>query len=65
LCPRAEYVNVTGAAHMVAGDRNDNFANAVIDFLKRAVPIDRDPVQPPHRPRPHHAGPPGEIVDVP
>ncbi len=32
LCPTAEYVSVTGAAHMVAGDRNDIFANAVIEF---------------------------------
>jgi non-heme chloroperoxidase len=39
LCPRAEYVNVTGAAHMVAGDRNDIFANAIIDFLTRTVPV--------------------------
>jgi non-heme chloroperoxidase len=65
LCPSAEYVNVAGAAHMVAGDRNDNFATAVIDFLQRAVPVKGDPVKPPHQPHPHHAGPPGEIVDVP
>jgi len=38
-CPHAEYVNVTNAAHMVAGDRNDIFAGAVIDFLKRVVPV--------------------------
>ena len=37
-CPHAEYVNVTGAAHMVAGDRNDIFSGAVVDFLHRAVP---------------------------
>lgn len=37
-CPHAEYVNVTDAAHMVAGDRNDIFADAVIDFLERVVP---------------------------
>ncbi|NKC10940.1 MAG: alpha/beta fold hydrolase [Gammaproteobacteria bacterium] len=37
-CPHAEYVNVENAAHMVAGDRNDIFAGAVIDFLKRTVP---------------------------
>jgi non-heme chloroperoxidase len=65
LCPHAEYVNVAGAAHMVAGDRNDNFANAVIIFLQLAVPIGREPVQPPQEPHPHHAGPPGEIIDVP
>jgi pimeloyl-ACP methyl ester carboxylesterase len=39
LVPHAEYVNITGAAHMVAGDRNDTFGTAVIDFLARAVPI--------------------------
>jgi non-heme chloroperoxidase len=37
-CPHAEYVNVKDAAHMVAGDRNDIFARAVIDFLIRVVP---------------------------
>jgi non-heme chloroperoxidase len=37
-CPHAEYVNVANAAHMVAGDRNDIFAGAVIDFLRRVVP---------------------------
>jgi pimeloyl-ACP methyl ester carboxylesterase len=35
LCPHSEYVNVTGAGHMVAGDRNDVFADAVLDFLTR------------------------------
>ena len=34
-CPHAEYVNVTDAAHMVAGDRNDIFTEAVADFLGR------------------------------
>ena len=38
LCPHAEYVNITGAAHMVAGDRNDHFSTAVIDFLHRVAP---------------------------
>ena len=65
LCPHSEYVNVTGAAHMVAGDRNDIFASAVIEFLSRAVPVDGEPVQPPHEPHPHHEGPPGDILDVP
>jgi len=37
-CPHAEYVNVTGAAHMLAGDRNDVFSGAVVDFLHRVVP---------------------------
>ncbi len=38
LCPHSEYVNVTGAAHMVAGDRNDIFFSAVAEFLLRKVP---------------------------
>ncbi|TAL00296.1 MAG: alpha/beta hydrolase [Rhodospirillaceae bacterium] len=37
-CPHAEYVSVADAAHMVAGDRNDIFADAVIEFLMRVVP---------------------------
>ena len=65
MCPRSEYVNVTGAGHMVAGDRNDIFSNAVIDFLSRTVPVDGSPVQQPHPPHPHHEGPPGDINDVP
>jgi pimeloyl-ACP methyl ester carboxylesterase len=37
LCPDAEYVDVPGAAHMVAGDRNTAFNDALIDFLKRRI----------------------------
>jgi len=33
LVPDARYVDVTGAAHMVAGDRNDPFTTAVVEFL--------------------------------
>ena len=33
LVPHARYVDVTGARHMVAGDRNDQFANAIESFL--------------------------------
>lgn len=33
LVPHAKYVDVTDAGHMVAGDKNDVFAGAVIDFL--------------------------------
>jgi pimeloyl-ACP methyl ester carboxylesterase len=33
--PHAQYVDVSGAGHMVAGDRNDAFSEAVIDFLLR------------------------------
>jgi pimeloyl-ACP methyl ester carboxylesterase len=33
--PKVEFVDVHGAGHMVAGDRNDVFATAVLDFLTR------------------------------
>jgi non-heme chloroperoxidase len=65
LCPHSEYVNVTGAAHMVAGDRNDIFADAVIEFLGRNVPVGGTPVQAPHERHPHHEGPEADILDVP
>ncbi len=35
LCPQAEVVDVADARHMVAGDRNDVFAHAILDFLAR------------------------------
>jgi pimeloyl-ACP methyl ester carboxylesterase len=35
LVPHAEFVDIAGADHMVAGDRNDAFNVAVFDFLKR------------------------------
>jgi pimeloyl-ACP methyl ester carboxylesterase len=35
--PRVEFVDVRGAGHMVAGDRNDVFAGAVLDFLARHI----------------------------
>jgi pimeloyl-ACP methyl ester carboxylesterase len=38
LVPHAEYVNVADASHMVAGDRNDIFTRAVLDFLLRVAP---------------------------
>ena len=34
LSPRARFVDVSGAGHMVAGDRNDRFTGAVLDFLR-------------------------------
>ncbi len=33
LVPHAGYVDVAGAAHMIAGDRNDVFTDAVVGFL--------------------------------
>lgn len=38
MVPHAEYVDVAGAAHMIAGDRNDAFGGAVEEFLARANP---------------------------
>ncbi len=65
LCSHAEYVNVTSAGHMIAGDRNDVFGQAVTGFLSRVVPAAGVPVHPPHAlaPRPH--GPEGDLDDVP
>lgn len=37
LIPHAETVDVAGAGHMVAGDRNDRFNDAVIEFLDRVI----------------------------
>jgi pimeloyl-ACP methyl ester carboxylesterase len=65
LCPHAEYVSVTGAGHMVAGDRNDVFANAVIDFLARTVPVRGEPVKPPSAAPAAPHGPDLDLVDVP
>jgi pimeloyl-ACP methyl ester carboxylesterase len=33
-CPHAKFVDVSEAGHMVAGDRNDAFTAAVLDFLR-------------------------------
>lgn len=40
--PDAEYVDVEDARHMVAGDRNDVFATAILTFLARRFPPDRE-----------------------
>jgi non-heme chloroperoxidase len=37
VAPRAEALNVPGAGHMVAGDRNDIFSSAVAEFLIKNV----------------------------
>ena len=34
LAPHSKFTDVTGAGHMVAGDRNDVFSKAVIGFLE-------------------------------
>ena len=36
--PRARFVALPGASHMVAGDANDAFTACLIDFLREAVP---------------------------
>jgi pimeloyl-ACP methyl ester carboxylesterase len=41
LIRHAEYVDVTGAGHMVAGDRNDAFGDAVLGFLADLPLADR------------------------
>ena len=63
LCEHAEYVNITDAGHMVAGDRNDIFADAVIDFLGRTVPVQGEPLQAPHEP--HPLAHDDDLTDVP
>ncbi len=35
LVPHADYIDVGGARHMVAGDRNDHFTAAVLSFIGR------------------------------
>ena len=39
LVPQLEIVEVAGAGHMVAGDRNDAFTDAILPFLSRAHPV--------------------------
>jgi non-heme chloroperoxidase len=36
--PHARYVDVAGAGHMVAGDRNEVFADAIVGFLRELPP---------------------------
>jgi len=46
LAPSSEFVNVSSAGHMVAGDRNDTFGKAVVEFLTRVVPVAGSNLQP-------------------
>ena len=39
LVPHAEHVRVPGATHMVAGDENEAFSAAVLDFLGKFPPL--------------------------
>jgi len=36
--PALEIADIRGAGHMVAGDKNDEFNGAVIEFLSRVMP---------------------------
>ena len=38
LAPGADFADVAGARHMVAGDRNDAFTEAILGFLERRFP---------------------------
>jgi pimeloyl-ACP methyl ester carboxylesterase len=38
MMPHAEYIDVADAAHMIAGDKNDVFTDAVVEFLGRRTP---------------------------
>jgi non-heme chloroperoxidase len=38
LCPHAEYAEIPEAGHMIAGQRNDAFAGAILGFLARVTP---------------------------
>lgn len=40
LLPWAEIADVAGAGHMIAGDRNDAFNAAMLEFLARHLPAD-------------------------
>ena len=41
LAPHARYADVSGAGHMVAGDRNDAFTAAVVSFLLESIDADQ------------------------
>ncbi len=37
LVPHAEFVDVSDAGHMIVGDKNDVFADVIVEFLTRRV----------------------------
>ncbi len=37
--PQLEVLDIAGAGHMVAGDRNDVFNTGILDFLERRLPL--------------------------
>lgn len=40
VIPGAEFVDVSGAHHMVVGDKNDAFSQAIVEFLQRQNSVD-------------------------
>src|SRR5215213_2790176 len=42
IAPGSELADVAEARHMVAGDRNDAFADAILAFLARRFPVPRE-----------------------
>ena len=42
MVPHAEFIDIAGAHHMVAGDANDAFNDAVFDFIDRQVGLRAD-----------------------
>jgi hypothetical protein len=49
----------------VAGDRNDIFGQAAVDFLARTVPVRGMPIHPSHLPGSLHVDPGEDLTDVP
>jgi pimeloyl-ACP methyl ester carboxylesterase len=43
LAPHAEFVDIADARHMVAGDRNDVFGDAIVGFMRRHFGEPADP----------------------
>ena len=41
-CPHARFVDIADAGHMVVGDRNDAFTEAVVDFVEQLDQGERD-----------------------
>lgn len=41
LTPHAAYTDIAGAGHMVVGDRNDAFTEAIVRFLREQTPSSR------------------------
>lgn len=39
LLPQLDFVDIEGAGHMVAGDKNDLFNDAIVEFLQRHHPL--------------------------